>query len=119
MFLSRFFRRRAYHRVLEQEDPDHSDNRVFLGSTSKRTWNLRIHPRFRVRKRGRNSHPVPKTHVGDHTRTSSAHMQRAAVVDNFLAGPSDQESEEEKYQRQCRDLLRKFAASGRVPGYVY
>lgn len=36
-----------------------------------------------------------------------------AAVQNFLAGPSDQMSEEEKRRRECVDILRKLSASVR------
>lgn len=49
------------------------------------------------------------------TRKTTARV----AVENFLAGPSQVGDEDELYQRQCRELLRRLSARGnQVPGFM-
>lgn len=70
-------------------------------------WGFKMRPKLRTPKRS------SKPAVG-HAASSSSSVPAAmpqAAVQNFLQGPA-QEGEDQAYQQQCRDLLRKLSARG-------
>lgn len=127
---STFFGRRSYRRVLDQDDPlaldspqfsSHAEVQQIGTAPSSGTWRLRLRSKLRIGFRRHRSSSNPRRNdveiVGTSAAAAISAPKTAAVVENFLSGPEI--SEEEMQNRQARDLLRKFAASGRVPGYVY